>query len=160
MLSNIVSYGIISKIDVYDEFVKGAKTGFSTVFKITPTLLGLMVAVSVLRASGAMELLSRVLTPIGRVVGIPFEIIPVFIIRLFSSSAANGLVFDIFKEFGPDSKLGIMTSIMMSCTETVFYTMSIYFAAVKVTKTRYTLKGALLATTAGALVSVLIAGFM
>ena len=81
-------------------------------------------------------------------------------IRLFSSSAATGMVLDIFKEYGTDSLTGLAASIMMSCTETVFYTMSVYYAAAKITKTRYTLPGALAATTAGILASFILAGLM
>ena len=79
---------------------------------------------------------------------------------MFSSSAATGLVLDIFREFGTDSRIGLITSIMMSCTETVFYTMSVYFMAAKVTKTRFTLAGALVSTLAGIVASVVIAAGM
>ena len=78
------------------------------------------------------------------------------LVKLFSSSAATGLALDIFKQYGPDSQLGMITSIMLSCTETVFYTMSIYFMSVKVKKTRYTLAGALAATLAGVIMSVIL----
>lgn len=153
----LVAYGVISKINVYDNFMKGAEDGIKTVLKITPTILGLMIAVGVLRASGALELLSEIFRPISTYLPIPFEIIPVFLVRLFSASAANSLVFDVFKQFGTDSIQGLTVSIMMSCTETIFYTMSIYYMATKVTKTRYTLKGAMLATLVGTGVSIWLA---
>ena len=156
----LVAYGLMNKKNVYDDFMEGAKEGFKTVIKITPTILGLMIAVGVLRASGALNLFSELLRPLGELLHIPFEVIPVFIVRLFSASAANGLVFDVFKEFGADSMVGMIVSIMMSCTETVFYTMSVYYMATKVTKTRYTLKGALLSTLVGGAMSVLLAGWM
>ena len=85
---------------------------------------------------------------------------PLLVVKLFSSSAATGLVLDIFRTSGPDSYAGMLTSILMSCTETVFYTMSVYFLAAKVTKTRFTLTGALLATRAGRAASVVLAGWM
>ena len=85
---------------------------------------------------------------------------PLAIVRMFSSSAATGLVLDVFKEFGTDSKIGLIASIMMSCTETIFYTMSVYFMTAKVKKTRYTLTGALMATVAGIIASVILAGMM
>lgn len=152
----VVVYGLLAKVNIYDEFMKGAQDGFKTVMNIIPTILGLMVAVGVLRASGTLELMAEGLTPIGQSLGIPLEIIPLFFIRLFSASAANGLVFDLFKEYGPDSSLGLMSSIMMSCTETVFYTMSVYFAAVKITKTRYTLAGCLISSVSGVVASIIL----
>ncbi len=154
----IVAYGVLEKVKVYDEFVKGAKKGFSTVIKIMPTLVGLMVAVGILRASGFLEFLSGQIGRVTDYIGFPSQLVPLSIVRLFSASAATGLVLDIFKEYGTDSRIGLIASIMMCCTETVFYTMSVYFMAAKVKKTRYTLTGALLATVAGIVASVWLAG--
>lgn len=156
----IVATGLAQKQDVYSDFIKGAKDGFQTVIQIAPTLVGLMVAVGVLRASGFLAFLGSICEGVTRLVGIPSDMVPVVIVKLFSSSAATGLVLDIFKEHGTDSYIGLLTSIMMSSTETVFYTMSVYFLAAKVTKTRYTLAGALLATLAGTAASVVLAGMM
>ena len=156
----IVGYGLASRVKVYEAFLKGAKDGLKVVADIMPTLIGLMVAVGILRASGFFEMLGRLLSPVTKLVGLPAQLIPLLAVKLFSSSAATGLVLDIFKNQGPDSYAGMLTSILMSCTETVFYTMSVYFLAAKVTKTRYTLKGALLATLAGTAASIVIAGRM
>lgn len=154
----IIAYGLVNHCKVYEVFIKGAKDGFHTVIDIMPTLIGLMVAVGVLRASGFLDFLGRLLgKPLERL-GISPELLPVILIKMFSSSAATGLVLDIFKKHGPDSPLGLTTSIMMSCTETIFYTMSVYFLAAKVTKTRYTLKGALFSTAVGIAASVFLAG--
>ncbi|MCI8372215.1 MAG: spore maturation protein [Lachnospiraceae bacterium] len=153
----IVGFGILMKKNIYEDFVKGAEDGFKTVIKIMPTLIGLMVGVGVLRASGFLDLLGEL---IGKWIGFlhfPAELVPMTIVRMFSSSAATGLALDIFKEFGPDSSLGRLTSIMMSCTETIFYTMSVYFMTAKVKKTRWTLAGALVSTLAGIVASVLLA---
>lgn len=103
-----------------------------TVVQILPTLIGLMVAVGVLRASGFLDLLGKIFVPIAKMTGFPSELVPLTIVRLFSSSAATGLALDVFKEFGTDSYIGTLASIMMSCTETVFYTMSVYFMAAHV----------------------------
>lgn len=154
----IVTYGVLEKVKVYDEFVKGAKKGLATVVQIMPTLVGLMVAVGILRASGFLEFLSGMIGNITDHIGFPSQLVPLAIIRLFSSSAATGLLLDLFKEYGTDSRIGLIASIMMCCTETVFYTMSVYFMAAKVKKTRYTLTGALLATVAGIVASVWLAG--
>ncbi len=155
----VVGYGMISGVKVYESFLKGAKDGLKIVMDIVPTLIGLLVAVGVLRASGFFEALGAVLSPLTEKAGLPAQLVPLLIVKLFSSSAATGLVLDIFKTNGPDSYAGLVTSILMSCTETVFYTMSVYFLAAKVTKTRYTLTGALLATLAGTVASVILAGF-
>ena len=156
----IVTYGVLEKVKVYDEFVKGAKKGFYTVVKIMPTLVGLMVAVGILRASGFLEWLSEILGRMTDYIGFPSQLVPLAIVRMFSSSAATGLVLDLFKEYGTDSRIGLIASIMMSCTETIFYTMSVYFIAAKVKKTRYTLAGALLATLAGIVASVWLVEYM
>ena len=156
----VVGYGMVSGVKTYETFLKGSKDGLKIVVDIMPTLIGLMVAVGVLRASGFFEFLGVWLRPVTDTIGLPFQILPLLVIKLFSSSAATGLVLDIFKTEGPDSYVGMITSILMSCTETVFYTMSVYFLAAKVTKTRYTLKGALLATLAGTVASVVLAGML
>ncbi len=153
----IVTYGLLSKCNVYEDFIKGAKDGFHTVIGIMPTLVALMVAVGVLRASGFLEFIGELFAGTTERIGFPSPLIPVVFIKMFSSSAATGLVLDIFKTYGPDSRIGMITSIMMSCTETIFYTMSVYFIAAKVTKTRYTLAGALISTLSGILASVLLA---
>lgn len=156
----IVAYGLASKTEVYDDFVKGAKDGFMTVFQIMPTLVGLMVGVGVLRASGFLDFLGNLLAGITEQIGLCPDLVPVIIIKMFSSSAATGLVLDIFKTYGPDSVTGMITSIMMSCTETVFYTMSVYYMAAKVTKTRWTLGGALISTFTGVVASIILGKMM
>lgn len=156
----IVIYGVSEKVKVYDEFVRGAKKGFYTVIKILPTLIGLMVAVGILRASGFLEFLAGLLGNVTDYIGFPSQLVPLTLVRMFSSSAATGLLLDLFKEYGTDSRIGLIASIMLSCTETIFYTMSVYFMAAKVKKTRYTLPGALLATIAGIVASVWLAGMV
>lgn len=156
----IVAIGLGRKLDVYALFVKGAEDGFQTVIKIMPTLIGLMVAVGVLRASGFFDFLSGVLTPVVSLLALPAEVVPFILIKMFSSSAATGLALDLFKTYGTDSYIGTLVSLAMSSTETVFYTMSVYFMVVKIKKTRYTLTGALIATVSGVAASVVLALWM
>lgn len=151
---------MLAKRRVYEDFIKGAKDGFHTVIQIMPTLVGLMVAVGVLRASGFLTFIGRIFQGVTDRIGFPSELVPLVFIKMFSSSAATGLVLDIFKTYGPDSHMGMITSIMMSCTETIFYTMSVYYMTAKVTKTKYTLSGALISTMAGIILSVILAGIM
>ena len=143
----IVAMGLSQKKDIYNSFTRGAKDGMRTVMNIVPTLIGLMIAVGVLRASGFLEFAGDM---IGRVIVLfaddfPNELVSLFVVKLFSASAATGLALDIFKEYG---------------TDTVFYTMSVYFMATKVTKTRWTLTGALLSTASGLAASVILAGIL
>jgi spore maturation protein B len=156
----IVATGLSKKRNIYDDFIKGASDGFRTVMGIMPTLIGLMVAVGVLRASGFLDLITRLLEAPMALLHFPTELVPLTVVKMFSSSAATGLLLDIYKEYGPDSTLGTMASLMMSSTETIFYTMSVYFMAAHVKKSRYTLAGALLATLAGTVASVLLAGLL
>ena len=154
--AGVLMHGFSKKIAVYDSFVEGAKDGFKTILNIMPTIIGLMVAVGMLRASGALELLGTLVSPLTERIGYPSEAVPLTLMRLVSSSAATGLLLDIFEINGPDSPLGRFVSVMMSCTETVFYTMSVYFMSVKITKTRFTLGGALVANFVGVVASLVI----
>lgn len=151
----IVAFGLLMKTNVFDDFLQGAKDGFKVVFDILPTLIGLMVAIGILRASGTLNIVSDILRPLTDLLHFPSQLVPVAIIKLFSSSAATSLVLDIFKEYGPDSYLGRLVSVMMSSTETIFYTLAVYFMAAGVKKTRYTLLGCLLTTLTGIIVSVI-----
>ena len=160
IILGILCYGILQQVAVYDVFVKGAKSGFLTVAKIIPTMVGLMVAVGILRASGLLTCLSEEIGKFTKWIGFPGELVPLTVVKMFSSSAATGLLLDIYKEFGTDSRNGLIASISMASTETIFYTMSVYYMTAKVTKTRYTLTGALLATFAGLAASVILAGAM
>ena len=154
----IVGFGVLMRRPVYDDFAEGAKEGAKTVFGVLPALVGLMTGEGVLRASGFLDAVSGVLGRWTQMAGLPPQLLPVAIAKLFSSGAATGLALDIFQTSGPDSPLGLAVSLMLSSTESVFYTMSIYFLSVKVKKTRYTLPGALLATLAGIAASVFLAG--
>lgn len=156
VLFYVIGYGILNREKVYDIFIGGVKDGFRIVIDIAPTLVGLMVAVGIIRTSGALDLLAELLTPVGVFLRIPAEVLPLILVRVFSTSAANGLVFDLFKEFGTDSYIGLLASIIMSCTESLFYIMSVYFFAVGIKRIRWTMTGGLLATLAGIIASVVI----
>ena len=130
LIVSIIAFGMWKKIPVYDSFVEGAEAGMKTVLHLIPTMIGLMLATGVA------------------------------VLRLFSSSAATGLLLDVFQKYGPDSRIGVIASLMMSSTETIFYTMSVYFLSVNVKKTRYTLPGAFFATVCGIAASVVLGGWM
>lgn len=150
----IVGYGLLSKVNIFDAFIKGAKDGMKVVVGILPTLIGLMVAIAVLRSSGTLDRIGNVLGKVTGLFSFPEQLVPLVLVKMFSSSAATGLLLDIYKNYGTDSKIGTMASVLMSCSETIFYTMAVYFSAVKVKKTRYTLFGALFCTFVGIVITV------
>ena len=156
LLFYIIGYGLLCKRDIYTDFLDGAKDGLKTAAGILPTLIGLMTGVGVLRASGFLEFLGELLGRATDQIGIPSDLVPLTLVRLFSSSAATGLLLDIFKEHGTDSLAGLTGAVILSATESVFYCMSVYYGSVKIEKTRYTLAGALLATAAGTAAAVCI----
>ena len=96
----IIGYGLLCRHNIYEEFIEGAKDGFETVIGIMPTLIGLMVAVGILRASGFLECFSNVCAIFTEKIGFPSELLPLAVVKMFSSSAATGLLLDIYKEYG------------------------------------------------------------
>lgn len=162
ILFYIIGYGLLTKTDIFDAFVKGAADGMKVVFQILPTLIGLMIAIGILRESGFLTVLSDALAPYAQKLQFPARVVPLTLIKMVSSSAATGLLVDIFKEFGTDSREGYLASLLMCCSETIFYTISVYFLATKdkkhsaVTGGRWLLPGALLCTFAGIVACVLL----
>lgn len=150
----IVAAGLLAKCSVYDVFVEGAQKGIKTVIGILPTLVGLLIAVNVLRMSGFMETLAEWLTPVAGFVHIPEMVVPLILVKMFSSSAATGILLDLYRTYGTDSVVGLMSSIICSSTETIFYTMSVYFMVINIKKTRWTLPGALAASLSGVICSI------
>ena len=156
----IVAMGVAAKRNVYEDFMKGAKDGLGTIVKIMPTMIALLVAVNVLRASGFLELLADWIKPLAEKIGLPAPLVPLAVIKSFSGSGATGLLLDLFKEYGADSQIGKIGALMLSSTETIFYTMSLYFVTSGIKKTRYTLAGCLVSTAAGIVASVLLAVYL
>jgi len=155
----IVLMGLTAKRNIYDDFMKGAKDGLELVFKIMPTMIAMLVAVNVLRASGFLGFLAQILKPLAEKIHFPSSLLPLSIIKIFSSSGATGLLLDIFKEYGTDSYIGKIGALILSSTETIFYTMSLYFVTAGIKKSRYTLAGCLISTLSGIVASVLLAPY-
>lgn len=145
--------GLAGKRDVYTSLVTGAGEGLSMLKSIVPSLVILLTAVHMLRASGAMDLLTGVLAPFCRRIGIPPETAPLILIRPISGSAALAVGGDLMAEYGPDSLIGRTAAVMLGSTETTFYTISVYFGAAHVKGTRYAIPAALLADLTGFLVA-------
>mgnify|MGYP006874520578 FL=1 len=160
IVSGVIIYGLLKGINIFDVFIEGAKESVKVILTIMPTLIGLMMAVGIIRASGSLNMFELLLKPISNLITFPVELIPLIVLRTISSSASLGLVLDLFKQYGPDSFIGRLVSVMMGCTETIFYTMSVYFMSVGIKKTRYTLAGALIANLAGIIASFYITLFI
>ena len=145
VLLAIVLTAFLRKVPVFDTFLAGAKEGLEASVSILPTLVGLIMAVSMLSASGALDLLSSLLTPAARFLGLPPQVIPLVLIKPFSGSGSTAVLAQIFKDNGPDSFPGRVASVLSGSTETTFYAIAVYYGAVGVRKTRHTLPAALLA---------------
>ena len=156
MMAGILLVGILKKVKVFDSFVNGAKEGVETSVRIIAPLIGLLTAIAMLRASGALDFLSGLLGPALAIIKFPKDVLPLALMRPISGSGALAIVNDAYKTFGVDSYIGKVASIMMGCTETTFYTLAIYFGSVGVYNTRYTVKAALLGDLAAILASVYI----
>ncbi len=156
MIGGIILFGMVRKVDVYDCFAEGAREGGKSLIRILPPLIGLMVAISMFRASGALELLTRLLSPVTKLIKMPDGVLPLALLRPISGSASTAVVTDIFKTYGPDSIQGKIASVMMGSTETTFYTVAVYFGAVGIKKVRHTVCAAYLADLTGIILSTLI----
>ena len=150
----ILFFGAYNDVRVYDTFVEGAKEGAYTILKIIPSLVGLFVAIEVFKASGALDIIIHGIAPIASLMGIPREVLPLVLLRPISGSASLAVVSGIIETYGPDSFIGRITSVMMGSTETIFYTLAIYFGSVGIKKIRHTLAVALLADAVSILLSI------
>ena len=151
----IIIYGLIEKQPTFDIFLEGAKEGIQIVVNIFPTLLGLFLAINVLRASGIIEAFTNLVLPLLNLLKIPAEIIPLALLRPISGSASMAVATDIMKNFGVDSLIGLISSTIMGSTETTLYTIAIYTSAIRIKKARFILIAALLADFVGMLTSVI-----
>ena len=148
-MCGVALYGAFHRVDVYSSLVQGAGEGLSTLVRIVPSLVGLMTAVYMLRASGALELAALALAPLLERVGLDPELLPLMLVRPISGSAALGVGAELISTYGPDSQLGRTAAVMLGSTETTFYTIAVYFGAVGITRTRYAVPAALCADLTG-----------
>ncbi len=147
-------------IKVYETFVSGASEGFSTAIKIIPFLVGMLVAVSVFRASGAMELLVKLFDPLMGMIRAPVEILPLAIMRPLSGGGALGIAAELIGTHGPDSFIGMLASTMQGSTDTTFYVLTVYFGSVGIHRYRYALALGLMADISGLLASIFIVNLL
>ena len=154
LLVGITLAGMLRKVKVYDVFIEGAKEGFEVAVKIIPFLVGILVAIGMFRASGAMELLLAGLRPVATATGFPADLIPLAILRSLSGSGSLALTTDIIKTQGPDSLLARMAATMYGSSETTFYVLAVYFGAIGVRRTRHAVPAALVGDVVAAIATV------
>ena len=149
IIAIVAMWGMARRVDVYDALVAGAGDGLGVLIKIVPPLIGLLTAVYMLRASGALEMLGELLAPVLTRLGIPPETVALLLVRPVSGSAALGVGAELISTYGPDSLIGRTAAVMLGSTETTFYTIAVYFGAANIVKTRYAVPAALCADLAG-----------
>ena len=156
----VILWSAVSGDKVYEHFTRGALKGLKITAELLPTLIGLLAAVGVLRASGVFVALCSLTGGLTDKKRFPAQVVPVAFVKIFSSSAATGLMLDIFKNYGADSYEGLLAALILSSTETLMYTISIYYMSVKVTKTRWTVAGAFISMAAGIAGSIFVLQFV
>ena len=155
LLAAVAVYGMGKQVDVYGALTHGAEEGLTVLLRIIPALVGLLTAVSMFRASGAMEWFSSLCAPVLEWLGIPPEVTPLMLIRPVSGSGALAVAADILTSHGPDSYEGRVAAVMLGSTETTFYTIAVYFGSSGIHRTRHTIPAALTADITGFLASAL-----
>lgn len=150
----IITYGMIKGKKVYEWFIEGAKEGLKVCLNIFPYLLAMIIAVNIFREAKLLDLLNNMIAPAGSLIGLPKEIIPLVLIKPLSGSGAIGILTDIVKTYGPDSYIGLIASVIMGTTETIFYTITVYFGAIQIKKIRHTLWAAVLADLTAIIISI------
>ena len=148
-------FSLFRRQDGYEALCRGAKDGFQVTLRILPPLIGLLTGIYMLRASGALDVITSLLSPLFSFAGLPPEVAPLVLIRPISGSGALAVGSDLIRTYGPDSHIGRVTAVMMGSTETTFYTIAVYFGTAGVRRTRYTLPAALVADIAGFVFSAL-----
>jgi spore maturation protein B len=144
------------KVPVYETFVEGAKDGFGTAINIIPHLVGMMVAISMFRASGALELMLSAVRPLFDSVGIPSEVLPLGILRPLTGAGSLAFTTDLIQNFGPDSMIGRIASTIQGSTDTTLYVLTVYFGAIGIRRTRYALKVGLFSDLVGFFAAIFI----
>ena len=161
LLAGIPFYGlVIKKVKIYEVFVEGGKEGFEIAVRIIPFLVAILVAIGMFRASGALDVLINILSPVLSLIGFPPENLLLALMRPLSGSGSFGLLSDLVKEYGPDSLFAKIGATMYGSTETTFYVLAVYFGSVGIKKIRYALYAGLLADTVGIFSAVYICRFL
>lgn len=155
-----LGWGIVRKVKVYEVFVEGAREGFATAVRIIPYLVAMLVAIGIFRASGALEIVTRLFAPVTSLIGMPSETLAMALMRPLSGSGSLGIMTELMKVHGPDSLIGIMASTMYGSSETTFYVLAVYFGSVGIRNTRHAVPAGVIADIAGMLAAVWIVNIL
>lgn len=154
-IAGLLVFCLLRRVQAFDAFTGGAREGLRTAVSILPTLIGLMTAVTMLRASGALDLLAQALSPLTSALGLPAGAAPLVLMKPVSGSGSNALLAQILQQYGPDSFTGRVASVLAGSTETALYCIAVYYGAAGIRKTRHTLPAALLGDLAACLAAPL-----
>lgn len=160
MVFGIIMYAIIKKINVYDVFVEGAKESFDMVLSLFPSMLAMILGINIFLKSNLLSTLINILKPILNIIKIPYQILPMALIRPISGSSSLAFLNTIFEQYGPDSFLGRLGSVIQGSTDTTFYIITLYFGCIGIKKIRYSLWAGLFADLIGIISSILIVRFL
>ncbi len=156
----IIGYGMIKGGKVYDWFIEGAKEGLKVCLNIFPYLLAMIIAVEIFKGANLLDGLNNLLAPVVKLIGLPKELLPLVLIKPLSGSGAVGIFTDIVQTYGPDTYIGLLASVIMGTTETIFYTVTVYFGAVKVKKVRHTVWAAVMADLVAIIAAIFIVNLL
>lgn len=156
MIALFLGWGFFKKVRVYEVFIEGAKDGFNTAIRIIPYLVAMLFAIGIFRASGAMDVLISIITPLTNLIGMPPDALPMALMRPLSGSGSLGIMTELMKVHGPDSFIGVLASTLYGSSETTFYILAVYFGSVNIKNTRHAVPVGLLADLAGMLAAVFI----
>lgn len=160
LITIILAYAIIRKVDIYTLFIEGAKEGINTAFNIMPYMIAIFIAIGFFKASGALEVMEQLFMPLCDVIRFPKELLSLFFIKPISGSGGLGVVNSIIEQYGADTYIGRTASVMMGSAETIFYTMAVYFGVTSVKNGRHVLVGGLIAYIGGVAASVFICKYI
>ncbi|CDQ39763.1 MULTISPECIES: spore maturation protein [Virgibacillus] len=150
----------VKRVPSYELFVEGGKEGVKMAFSLLPFLVGMIVSISILRSSGALDAFINLISPFLSFIGIPPDIIPLAIVRPISGTAALGMTTELIDAYGPDSFIGRLASVMQGSTDTTLYILTVYFGAIGIRKMGYALKVGLLADLVGIIASIVIVSIL
>ena len=160
MVLFIIIYGFTKKIDIYDTFIEGVKESFSMILNLFPTFIAMILAINLFIDSGFLDFILSFLKPLFNLIKVPVEIFPLAIVRPISGSASLAYLNNIFSVHGPDSFIGLLSSVLQGCTDTTLYVISLYFGSIGIKKIRYSLFAGLCADLIGIVASIIIVNIL